>query len=111
MVVSILAIRAHRKDVREGNRVFWGAFFRNREERRRLWLSGLKDFGRVFLVACVLDTVYQLMVLDSFYPGQLFFVAITCAVVPYFLVRGPLMHLVRMFFVRQGDSKEKPTKP
>ena len=42
-------------------------------------------------MACVLDTIYQIMVLKAFYPGEVLVVAVVCAVVPYFLVRGPLM--------------------
>ena len=93
-VVSILAIRAHLRDVREGKPVFFGAFVTSPTERRRLVRSGLKDFGRVFVVACVLDTVYQLIALEGFYPGEMIFVAVVCAIVPYFLVRGPITRLV-----------------
>lgn len=92
-VVTILAIRAHLKDVREGKPTFLWAFFRSATERRRLLRSGLKDFGRVFIVACVLDTAYQIVVLRSFYLGELLVVAVVCAIVPYFLIRGPVMRI------------------
>jgi hypothetical protein len=92
-VVSILAIRAHLRDVREGKPVFFGAFVTSPTERRRLIRSGLKDFGKVFVVACVLDTIYQFIALKGFYPGEMIFVAVVCAIVPYFLVRGPITRL------------------
>jgi threonine dehydrogenase-like Zn-dependent dehydrogenase len=38
--------------------VLW-ALLKDATERRRLFRSGLKDFGKVFIVACVLDTTYQ----------------------------------------------------
>jgi hypothetical protein len=95
-VVTILAIRAHLRDVREGNPIFLWAFFKSPSERRRLLRSGLQDFGRVFLVACVLDTAYQLLFLGAFYPGQMLIVAVACAVVPYFLVRGPILRLANL---------------
>ncbi len=98
LVVSVLAIRAHLKDVRGGNTTFLWAFLRDPVERRRLFRSGLKDFGRVFIIACVLDTIYQILVLHAFYPGELLFVAFTCAVVPYFLIRCPLIHLARKIY-------------
>ena len=93
-VVTIFAILAHRRDVREGNPIFLGAFFTSPTERRRLFRSGLKDFGRVFIIACVLDTTYQFLVLRTFYPVQMLIVAVACAIVPYFLVRGPVTRLV-----------------
>jgi len=93
LVVTILAIRAHLRDVREGKPTTLWAFFRSATERRRLLRSGLKDFGKVFIVACVLDTAYQLLVLQSFYLGELLVVAVVCAIVPYFLIRGPVMRI------------------
>jgi hypothetical protein len=93
-VVTIMAIRAHLRDVREGKPLFLGAFLTSPIERRRLFRSGLRDFGRVFIVACVLDTTYQILVLRAFYPGQMLIVAVACAILPYFLVRGPITRLV-----------------
>lgn len=90
LVVTFLAIRAHRRDVRDGRPTFLWAFLKDPVERRRLFRSGLKDFGKVFIVACVLDTIYQLGVLHAFYPLQMLIVAVACAIVPYFLIRGPV---------------------
>jgi hypothetical protein len=110
LVVSVLAIRAHLRDVREGKPTFLWAFLKDPAERRRLFRSGLKDFGRVFIVACVLDTTYQLVVLRTLYPGELLFVAVTCAIVPYFLVRGPILRGGRLLYRKwakpPADSKD-----
>jgi len=94
LVVTFLAIRAHLRDVREGRPIFLWAFLKDPAERRRLFRSGLKDFGKVFVVACVLDTTYQIWILKSFYFGELLIVAVGCAIVPYFLVRGPVTRIV-----------------
>jgi hypothetical protein len=98
LVVTVLAIRAHLRDVREGRSTTVGAFFNDPVERRRLVRSGLKDFGKVFLVACVLDTTYQLVVLHTFHPVQLVIVAVMSAIVPYALIRGPVTRLVRLLY-------------
>lgn len=97
-VVTVLAIRAHLRDVREGRPTVMWAFIRDPAKRRRLLLSGLKDVGRVFIVACVLDTVYQVWVLRSFYLGEMLVVAVTCAIVPYVLIRGPVTRSVRWLY-------------
>ena len=107
-VVTILAIKAYLKDVREGNPLFLGAFITSPTERRRLLRSGLKHFGRIFVVACVLDTIYQIWVLKAYYPGEMVFVAVMCAVVPYFLVRGPITRLIHMVLHRR-DGAAGPT--
>jgi hypothetical protein len=93
LVVTFLAIRAHLRDVKEGRSTALWAFIRDRAERRRLFRSGLKDFGKVFIVACVLDTTYQLLVLKTYFPVQMLIVAVACAIVPYFLIRGPVMRI------------------
>ena len=108
-VVTILAIRAHLRDVREGHPIFLGAFLKSPTERRRLFRSGLKDFGRIFIIACVLDTTYQLLVLRAFHPGEMLIVAVVCAIVPYFLVRGPVTRLVYILQQRFRGAAEPTT--
>jgi len=102
-VVVILAIRAHLRDVRAGKLVLVGSFFTSPTERRRLLRSALRDVGRVFIFACVLDTTYQIWVFRAFHPVQMLIVAVVCAVVPYVLVRGPLTRLVH-FVQRRRDG-------
>ena len=96
VVVTIMAIRAHLRDVREGSPVFLWAFIKDPAERRRLFRSGLRDFGKVFIVACVLDTGYQLFVLREFHIAEMLVVAVACAIVPYFLMRGPVTRIVTL---------------
>ena len=103
-VVTILAIRADLRDAREGRPAPLGAFITNPIERRRLFRLAVKDVGRIFIVALVLDTTYQLWVLRSFHIGQLFIVAVVCAVVPYVLVRGPITRLARRLFHHKSGS-------
>jgi hypothetical protein len=102
-VVTLLALRADWKDAREGRPAFLGAFITDPVERRRLFRSALKDVGRVFVVAIVLDTAYQLMVFRWVYPGEVLVVAVVCAIVPYVLVRGPITRIARRLY-----RKERP---
>ncbi len=99
-VVTILAIRAHLRDVRDGRPTVLGAFVTSPTERRRLLRTGLEDIGKVFIVACVLDTVYQLAVLRAFHPVQTLIVAVACAILPYALIRGPVTRLVALLHRR-----------
>jgi hypothetical protein len=101
-VVTLLALRADWKDAREGRPAFLGAFITDPVERRRLFRIALKDVGRVFLMAIVLDTTYQVMVYRWVYPGQLLTVAVFCAVVPYILVRGPITRTVRLLLRKRA---------
>jgi hypothetical protein len=94
-VVAILAIRAGVRDAREERPVSMREMLTNPARRRRLLRSGLKDIGKIFIVAIVLDTAYQLIVLRAFYVVQALIVAVTCAVVPYVLFRVPIASLAR----------------
>jgi hypothetical protein len=95
IVVAILAIRAGLRDAREGQPAYFWAILTRSAERWRLFRSGLKDIGRVLVVALVMDTAYQLTVLWALYPVQALIVAVVLAIVPYILVRGPVTRLAR----------------
>jgi hypothetical protein len=79
-----------------------GASITDPTERRRLVRMAVKDVGRIFIVAIVLDITYQLVVLRWVYPGEVLVVAVACAVVPYVLVRGPITRLVRRLYRNPG---------
>ena len=94
-VVTLIAIRAGLRDAREGHPAFlWGILSDPSRRRQRLRLAS-RDLARIFIVAIVLDTAYQLIVLRTFYPIQTLIVAVGCAIVPYVLVRGPVAFVAR----------------
>jgi hypothetical protein len=94
-VAAILAIRAGLRDAREDRPpyFFWAVFSnpaRRPELLRLLW----KDVGKVFIVALVLDVIYELIVHHWVYPGQALIVAIVLAIIPYLLIRGPVTRIM-----------------
>jgi hypothetical protein len=94
-VVTILAIRAGLRDAREGQSSFlWGMITEPAQRRSRL-AAARKDITRIFIVALVLDTAYQLIVLRAFFVVQALIVAVACAIVPYILFRGSTTVLAR----------------
>ena len=107
-VVTILAIRAGLKDAREGNPAFLWAIIANPDRRRQRFLSVCKDVARIFVVALVLDTAYQLIVLRAFYVLQTLIVAVACAIVPYVMFRGPVTRVASGMYPKQADSTEPP---
>lgn len=107
-MVTFLAIRAGMRDAREAQPAFLWTLISKPAERRRLIRSAVKDIGRVFIFALVLDTIYQLTVLRAFYPVQLLIVAVVCAVVPYVLIRGPVTRLMRLLQGNRTRPVEKP---
>lgn len=95
VVVTVLAIRAGLRDAREGRPSFLAGIVSNPAARPRILLSAVGDVGRIFIVAIVLDSIYQIAVVRTFYLGELLFVAVACAIVPYLVMRGPAALLAR----------------
>lgn len=110
-VVTVLALRAAWKDHRDGRPAFLGLLIKDPAERNRLFQQGLRNIGRIFIVAIVLDIAYQLLVFRWVYPGMVLVVAVVCAIVPYVLVRGPLylfVHFLLRKARREGSSHVQP---
>ena len=108
-VVTLLAIRAGLRDAREGQPAFLWGIISDPSRRRQRMLAAWKDITRIFIVAIVLDTVYQLMVLRAFYVVQALIVAVACAIVPYVLFRGPTTRLARLLSGKQaGPTNSEP---
>ncbi len=106
-VAMVLGIRAGLKDAREGRPPFLWTIVTVPDDRRGLFRSEWKDVGRVFVMALVLDTTYQLVFLRWFYPVQLLIVAVVCAIVPYALVRGPVTRLARALSGRRSAKETR----
>ena len=101
LVAAILAIRSGLNDAREGRPVFFWTLALKPAQRRSLLRHLWKDVGKLFLVACVLDVVYQLLVLRWVYPVQTVIVATVLAILPYLVFRGLANRLGR----RIGSKK------
>ena len=95
VMAAIFAIRDGRRDAREGKAAYGWAIFIRPEHRRELLRDGWKSVGKVFVIAVIIDAVYQLIVLRWFYPGEALVVAAVLAFVPYLLIRGPANRLSR----------------
>jgi len=106
IVAAILAIRAGRRDAREGKPPFLWTLLMVRAERRELFRSARNDIGKMFIVAIGVDAIYQLIELRAFYIVQAVIVAFVLAVIPYALLRGVVMRVVRFF--RRQSQKGKP---
>ena len=92
-VAGVLAIRAGLKDAREGRPAFLWSAITNPAYRPELLRQGARDVGKVFIVAVVLDAVYQLIVQRGVFLLELLVVATVLAIVPYVLIRGPVSRL------------------
>jgi hypothetical protein len=96
-MAAIFAVLDGLKDARaEKPPYFWG-LVKDPQHRREMELDGWKHVGKVFILALVLDVVYQVMVARFVYPGEAVAVAIVLAIVPYLMLRGLVNRLARKF--------------
>ena len=93
LMASFFAVRAGLRDAREHRPPYLWTLYANAGSRRDLLRAGWKDVGRVFLLAVVLDVVYEIVEFRWIYPGQAVIVATILAAVPYLLLRGPINRL------------------
>jgi hypothetical protein len=100
LVAAVLAVRAGLQDAKLRQPAFLWAVLTSRGERRALLQSAWKDIGKVFLMASLLDAIYQIAVLGWLYPLQAFAIAFALAIAPYVLVRGPVARIAGFARVR-----------
>ena len=94
-VATLLAIRAGLKDSRRGRTPYFWNILLNLDQRKDLLREGWKDVCKLFVMAVVLDTVYQLIVARWVYPLETLVVAVVLAILPYVLFRGLASRLAR----------------
>src|SRR3954465_110747 len=103
-VAILLALRAGMRDAHEGRPPFLWALLSDQSCRRELMRQGWKDVGNVFLIALVLDSIYQVMVHSGIYALELLLTATILALVPYVIVRG-LVTISRVTVTRLASRR------
>ena len=100
------AVRNGLTDAREGKPAyFWALFTGDPAVRRELLHEGWKSVGKIFLLAIVLDCVYQIIVFRWIYPFEAIIVAVLLAFIPYLIVRGPVNRIATMLAARKTKTK------
>jgi hypothetical protein len=97
LMAVIFAILSGIKDAKTGKEAFLWKFICHREYRWEMIKDGWKHVGKLFILAIVLDVIYQIKAFHRFYPVETLTVAFALAIVPYFLLRGPINRIVRKF--------------
>ena len=104
-MAAIFAIRDGLKDARNGKPAYFWTMFSHPERRGELIRDGWKSIGKIFILAAILDIVYQLLVLHAIHPLQTLFVATLLALVPYICLRGPVNRIAKRVRRRPDSSK------
>jgi hypothetical protein len=75
--------------------------------RRELLRESWHDVARLFVVAVIIDMVYELIVFRWIYPGQALIVAAILAFPSYLLLRGPADRIARYWVGGGGGTQPK----
>jgi hypothetical protein len=103
-MATFFAIRDGLRDGRECKPPYFWALFTDKGEREAMLKNGWKSIGKVFILAIVLDAVYQIIEHRWVYPGEAVLVAIILAILPYLAIRGPVN---RIFCHQRKVAKER----
>jgi len=90
LVALFFAFRDGLRDSKEGQPPYFWALFTEPAHRRDMLESGWKSIGKVFVIAIVLDFIFQYIVFRDFRPIGALLAGIILAIVPYLLLRGPV---------------------
>ena len=99
-MASFFALRAGMPDARTGKPPYFWAIVNDPSHRRGLLQDGWKDVAKVFILAVLLDTVYQLIRLRGIYPLQGLIVAFVLACLPYLVLRGAVRRIAGWWMQR-----------
>ena len=104
LMATIFAVIDGVKDARAGKPPYFWALLATPERRKGLVKEGWKSVGKIFILAVILDVVYQLKVHSTVYPGETLIVAFVLAIVPYLVLRGPINRIVRTVGARSHKN-------
>ena len=107
LMATILAIRAGWSDAWQGRPIFFWTLLREPTRTATMLRNLWKIAGKVFLVAVVLDVVYQLIVLRWVYPLETLIVATVLALVPCMVVRSIGNRIVTLLRLKQLRDEKR----
>ncbi len=88
LMATFFAVRDGLKDAKAGQPPYFWSLIYSPHERERMMKEGWRSVGKIFILALVLDAIYQIIEIRFVYPGEALIVAFVLALVPYLVLRG-----------------------
>jgi hypothetical protein len=108
-IAIYFATRAGLRDAREDRAPYFWALIYDPAHRREMLRQGWRDVGKIFVIAVVLDVIYQLLVVRWIYTGETLIVATVLALIPYLLIRGLVTRIARLALRKSARLQPKQT--
>jgi hypothetical protein len=95
VMAMVFAVIDGRKDAKTGKPPYFWSLVTAPEHRREMVKDGWKSVGKIFILALILDGVYQYIVQHFIYPGEAIIVSFLLAILPYLILRGLVTRIAR----------------
>jgi hypothetical protein len=105
-MAAFFAIRSGLADARTGRSPYFWTMVTDPNERMELIKDGWKSVSKVFILAIVLDVIYQIIELHFVYVGEAILVAFILAIVPYLILRGLVTRIARRTMATEPVKKQ-----
>jgi hypothetical protein len=105
LMATLIAIRDGVRDAHGGRPPYFWSLCSERSRTRERLHEGWRAVRKIFFLALILDTVYQLVVLHGLRPLSGLFVAAALALIPYILLRGPANRVARLLARSRGGDR------
>ena len=100
----IYATLAGIRDAKAGNPPFLSALITGKADRKLLLKELWKDVGKVFILAIIMETIFEIIELKTVHPFEVLRVSFWLAIVPYLIFRGPVERIVSLFVKKKDKS-------
>jgi hypothetical protein len=94
-MATLAALHDGIKDARLGRSPYFWTIVHDPQRRARRLREGLISTARIILLGLAMDAIYQYKEFKTFYPAEAVVIALSLAVVPYFILRGPIARIAR----------------
>lgn len=95
VMAAIAAIRDGRADAVAGHSPFLSTILHKTKDRPVRLPQALNATARIILLGVVMDVIYQVLVLKTFYPAEAAVTALMLAFLPYGIIRGVVLRVAR----------------
>ena len=95
MMAAVAAFKDGRRDAQLGRSPYLRSLLREPGERMARLNEGLNATARIILLGLIMDAVYQVYVLERFYPVEAVVIALVLAFLPYVILRGIVHRVAR----------------
>lgn len=100
----IYATLAGVRDAKAGNPPFLSALISGKADRKQLLKELWKDVGKVFILAVIMEGIFEIIEFKTIHPLEILRVSFWLAIVPYLIFRGPVERIVSLFIKKKDKS-------